>query len=99
MPASAGSWPPACYDSTRLSSDGVRRRLGGFWIAEVLAGQDGEVICQPVAERDPGRNLEPHDVVITDPIDVLAQGSKAVAVGDHQHRPAPGSLGEKIGNN
>ena len=37
-------------------------------------------------------------VVVADALDVLAQGPQAVAVGHHQHGPAPRPLGQEVGH-
>ena len=44
------------------------------------------------------RDLEADDVVVADALDVLAQRPQAVAVGHHQHGPAPGALGQQVGH-
>ena len=36
--------------------------------------------------------------VVRDALDVLAQGPETVAMGHHQHRPAPGPFGQQVGH-
>ena len=38
------------------------------------------------------------DLLVADAVDVLAEGTQAVAVGHHQHGPAPRPLGQQVGH-
>ena len=88
-----------CHCSTwptlRLASDGLGRRPDLLGAAEVALlhrlGVDGpQVVVELVDQRLAGGDVELHDVVVADVVEVLDQGPKAVAVGADQHR-APGA--------
>src|ERR1035437_1563389 len=84
--------------SAGLAGHRIGRGPGRIGIAQVPTGQNRQVIGQEIAEGEAGGDLESHDVVVADAVDMFAQRSQTVAVGHHQHRPAPGSLGAEIGD-
>ncbi len=58
--------------------------------AEIAPGQRSEVGVELVDGRDPSRELETDDGVVTDPVEMLSQRPQAVAVGGDHHYP-PGT--------
>ena len=61
---------------------------GGLGVAEIVGRAHGEVVVEQHAVGDAGRDLERWNLVVGDPLEVLAQGPDGVAVGGHQHGAA-----------
>ena len=85
--------------SAGLAAHRLGRRLGRLGVAQVAAR------TPPTGRRPAGSGTGcrsgsrgPTIVVVADAVDVLAQGPQAVAVGHHQHRPAPRPLGQQVGH-
>ena len=85
----------AAQPAWRATASAAARAAVG--VAQEPVAIDGEVVVEPIAERDAGRDLEVDDVVVGDALEVLAQRPEAVAVGHHQHR-APRVLGQEVGD-
>src|SRR5690606_8561610 len=71
-----------------------RLNLGG--VAQIVVTDGAQLLVQFVDQRLAGRNVQVHDIVVRDVVQVLDQRTQAVAVGGDEHT-TPGTNGRGNG--
>jgi hypothetical protein len=74
-------------DGFALMSNGLDSLAYSLWITQVFVPDRSQFGVQFIHERYAGRDVQVHDVVIADLVEVLHQGPQAVAVGGDEHSP------------
>src|SRR5690606_36095442 len=66
-------------------------------VAQVVARSNRpERVVELVHERNPGRDVQLDDVLVTDPVEVLHERTQAVAVRRDEHALAPPNRGSNV---
>src|SRR5262249_7874294 len=71
----------------------LRRAPRRLRVAEVVVAEGTQRLVELVDERDAGGNVQPHDVLLGDPVEVLHERAQAVAVGGDEHALARAEVG------
>src|SRR6185295_17417564 len=78
----------------RLLRHSLRGFAGRLGISQVVVAERPQLVVELVDQRNAGGGVEPHDLFFGYTVQVLDQGSQAVAVGRDQHPLARAEVGD-----